>query len=77
MTGLAFYVRTRELLLARSLPVMVMTMRLDQVIADEFVAAGLPRQCFVTKYELMNVDSFLGKIRSTIETGKGQPELLD
>jgi CheY-like chemotaxis protein len=71
-TGLVFYNRNRDLLLARSLPVMVLTVRLDQGVVDEFVEAGLPRQCFATKYELRDVESFLGKIRSSIEAGKGQ-----
>lgn len=70
-TGLAFYNRNRDLLLARGLPVIVLTVRLDRAIQDEFVAAGLPGQCLVTKYELREVGAFLGKIRSTIGARKG------
>jgi CheY-like chemotaxis protein len=65
-TGLAFYIRNRDLLLARRLPVIVMTVRLDSAIAGEFVAAGLSERCFVTKFEMRHPKTFIEKIRSAI-----------
>jgi CheY-like chemotaxis protein len=61
-TGLAFYVKNRDLLLHLGVPVMVTTVRLDQRIIEEFVAAGLPRECFVTKYSVADPDILLEKI---------------
>src|SRR4029079_2191271 len=55
-TGLAFYKKNRDLMLRLGLPVMVMTVRIDQHIVDEFVAAGLPRECMFTKYSVRDPD---------------------
>lgn len=69
MTGLAFYVRNRDLLLTLRLPIMVMTVRFDQDILDEFVAVGLPPRCFVTKMVVRNPMALLEKVRSTLAAG--------
>lgn len=71
-TGLAFYIRNRDLFLTRRIEVIVMTVRIDQDIVDEFAAAGVPRRCMVTKFEVGSVVTFLQKIRSTLDADTGQ-----
>lgn len=65
-TGLVFYKVNRELLDRSSTQVLVMTVRMDSSIREEFVALGLPPHCFATKLELAYVDDFLNRIKSMI-----------
>jgi CheY-like chemotaxis protein len=65
-TGLIFYKHNREILRRSNTRIMVMTVRLDKAIMDEFVKAGLPSNAFATKYEMSDPISFLDKVRSTI-----------
>lgn len=61
-TGLAFYIRNKDVL-ARHGGLMVLTVRVDKQIRDEFVAAGLPLQSFVTKLELRDAKAFVAAVR--------------
>ena len=65
-TGLVFYEVNRSLLDAASTQVLVMTMRMDKDIFEEFVAAGLPETCISTKLEMSEVNTFIEKIESLI-----------
>ena len=66
-TGLVFYGRYRDELARRGIPLMVMTVRIDQGIQDEFVRAGLPANMFVRKFEVRDSDAFVDKIRSVLK----------
>lgn len=70
-TGLVFYTRNRELLRQRHVPVLVLSVRVDQTIREEFVNAGLPPECFATKYQVAQIERFLEKVRAAI--GGGSP----
>jgi len=65
-TGLAFYVKHRELLRERHTPVLVMTVRVDRSIENEFTLAGLPSDCFVTKTAMRRATMFIAKITSLV-----------
>ena len=64
--GLVFYRSNRDLLHANSTHVLVLTVRLDSAIRDEFITAGLPPDCFATKYEMKDAGRLLGMIRNLI-----------
>lgn len=70
-TGLRFYIQNGASLSDNKLPVLVLTVRLDKNIRDEFIAAGLPRDCFATKYDLRDISVFLKKITSLCGGGRG------
>lgn len=63
-TGLVFWKRNKEFLTSRGIPVLVCTVRLDEEIRDEFMAAGLHDENFATKYDLASPKYFLDKVRS-------------
>jgi len=66
-SGLIFYRRMRKKL-GDALPkVLVVTVRLDQGIMREFIEDGLPRERFVTKYEVRDTHDFLRKVQSALE----------
>jgi CheY-like chemotaxis protein len=65
-TGVVFYIINKELLQKARMQVLVMTVRLDKDIRDEFVNAGLPQNCFATKYELRDASVFLDRIKEMI-----------
>ena len=65
-TGLVFYNLNKKLLEESRMHVLVMTIRLDQGIRDEFIGAGLPRDCFATKFALRNMTAFLQTVQSLI-----------
>ena len=62
--GVMFYKRVKEVLDAKSTAVLVMTVRLDEAIHDEFKKAGLAEESFATKLALRKANSFLDKIDS-------------
>jgi CheY-like chemotaxis protein len=66
-TGLIFYKQNRETLQKTGTHVMVMTVRLDKAIMDEFIKAGLPSSAYATKYEMSEPTKFLDKVRSTLD----------
>jgi CheY-like chemotaxis protein len=61
-TGLAFYVRNKQRL-ERDGALMVFTVRVDKPIRDDFLAAGLPPQNFVTKLELRDAKALVAAVR--------------
>jgi hypothetical protein len=65
-TGYLFYLTNKELLEKSGMRVLVMTVRLDKTIMDEFVKAGLPRHNFATKYDLRDANDFLSKIQKLL-----------
>lgn len=65
-TGLVFYRRVKELLDDAQSKVLVMTVRLDESVKDEFIKAGLPNQNFATKFALRDAAVFLNKIKSVM-----------
>lgn len=60
--GLFFFKRLKSELEYAGTQVLVLTVRLDQRILDEFVEAGLPPLHFDTKYKLREVNVFLDRI---------------
>ena len=62
-TGLLFYRNYKELFRKAKTHVLVMTVRLDKPIMDEFIKAGLPSDRFATKYDLRDVGVFLEKVQ--------------
>jgi CheY-like chemotaxis protein len=65
-TGLILYRRLKRKL--EGAKVLVLTVRLDKAIEEEFFAAGLPRECFETKYTLREAGVFLDKVKSLLTT---------
>lgn len=68
-TGLVFYRRNRERLNAANTAVLIMTVRLDENVKNEFLESELPAGNFATKFALRDVNVFLEKIRSIIKKG--------
>jgi CheY-like chemotaxis protein len=65
-TGLLFYQRVRESLATSKTLVLVLTVRLDREILNEFLDAKLEKAGFATKFGLREVSKFLDKVRSLI-----------
>lgn len=65
-TGLTFYVRQRDCLAARDTPLLVLTSRIDENIAEKFKDAGLPGSQVVSKLAIREPASFLKVIRAAI-----------
>lgn len=65
-TGLIFYTLNKGLITSSGIKILVMTVRLDKSIMDEFVTAGLSPSCFATKYDLRDTTVFLAKIQSVL-----------
>jgi len=61
-TGLEFYKRRAKMLEDRML-VVVLTVRVDQSIRDEFLAAGLSPERFLTKMELNDARVFVAELK--------------
>jgi hypothetical protein len=55
-------------------PVLVMTVRLDQEILDEFVEGGLHREGFSTKFAIRDVTKFLTKVDNLLEAHPARAE---
>ena len=66
-TGLVFYLRKKQELDAVKTKVFVLTVRLDESVKDEFLAAGLPLTNFATKFALRDVSDFLKKIQAVMQ----------
>lgn len=66
-TGLLVYRNYKDLFRKAGTPVLVMTVRLDKPIMDEFIKAGLPSDRFATKYDLRDVNVFLEKVQSILD----------
>jgi DNA-binding response OmpR family regulator len=67
-TGLIFYKKNRDTLQKVGTRTIVMTVRLDKAIKDEFIKAGLPSDAFATKYEMSEPTNFLDKVGKTLES---------
>ncbi len=65
--GLLFYRRFAGLLARRGTKLLVLTVRVDPGIRREFLDAGLPAGCFVTKAEVRDTAVFLSKVGETLE----------
>jgi CheY-like chemotaxis protein len=75
-TGLLFYRRVRERLLASGTPAMVVTVRIDNEIVQAFVRAGLPANRFVTRYSVRNTKTLLTRldeVAGSVGTATGEP----
>ena len=59
--GVFFYKRIVGI---TKVPVLAMTVRLDETIRNEFKQAGLPEQAFTTKLSVRKIASFLDKVDS-------------
>jgi CheY-like chemotaxis protein len=64
--GLRFYERMKSLLEEKGTRVLVMTVRIDKAILDEFKRAGLSEEYFATKTALNEVSAFLEKVASVL-----------
>jgi len=65
-TGLLFYIKLKDVLKNAGTKIMVMTVRLDKAIMDEFIKAGLPPESYATKYEMSDPTLFLAKIQTVM-----------
>ena len=65
-TGLLLFKRVKARLEGNRIPVLVMTVRIDKGITKEFLDAGLPSSCFVTKMDLKETPDFLDRVRSLV-----------
>lgn len=65
-TGLVFYRLNKNLIESAGTRILVMTVRLDKSIMDEFISEGLPADRFATKYDLRDSSVFLAKIHSVL-----------
>ncbi len=61
-TGLVFYRRNKERLARNKTQTLILTVRLDKTILDEFLEEGLPRECFATKLNLRDIQAFLDRV---------------
>lgn len=75
-TGLVFYKLNKDLIDGSGTKMLVMTVRLDKSIMDEFVSAGLPADRFATKYDLRDSGVFLAKIHSALTESNPQSAQL-
>lgn len=62
-TGLVLYLQKKRELDAAKTKVFVFTVRLDESVKDEFIAADLPLTNFATKFALRDVADFLKKVQ--------------
>jgi DNA-binding NarL/FixJ family response regulator len=65
-TGLVFYQKHAELLQQAGTRVAVLTVRIDDAIRREFMAAGLPAGAFRTKLELRHAPRFVEFVTMTL-----------
>jgi CheY-like chemotaxis protein len=65
-TGLVFYRKHRYLFSGNGTRVLVLTVRLDKTIQEEFSKAALPPEWFSTKYELQDVNDLYEKVESIL-----------
>jgi len=65
-TGLLFYRRMKDELAKAGTQVLVMRIKLDKEILDEFVAEGIKPEHITTKFALRNVDVFCDKIKAIL-----------
>lgn len=61
-TGLIFYRRNKGKLAKAKTQTLVLTVRLDRGILDEFTAEGLPRDCFARKLDLREISVFVERV---------------
>lgn len=73
-TGLLFYRRMKAKLDQLKTPVLVMTVRLDSGILDEFVKAGLKPDNFCTKVALRERPVFIDKVKEVLSDHKVKKE---
>jgi CheY-like chemotaxis protein len=67
--GLLFYKRMKEILDQKKIAVLVMTVRLDEVIQNELIEAGLPTEAFITKLAVRRVNTFLEAVDLICQSG--------
>jgi Response regulator containing a CheY-like receiver domain and a GGDEF domain len=66
-TGVVFYQRNQKRLTSAKTKVLVLTVRLDRDVANDFFQAGLPRDCFTTKLALRDVRTLSMKVESVLK----------
>ncbi len=67
-TGLVFYRRMKERLKQHGTRVMVMTVRLDKGIQEEFKAEGLPENLYYTKMTLREIPLFIATVKELLNS---------
>jgi CheY-like chemotaxis protein len=65
-TGLIFYRRNKEQLRNSRTRTLVLTIRLDENVSEEFFQEGLPAACFATKLALRETPVFTRKVASLL-----------
>ena len=68
-TGLVFYKRLKSVLDERRIPVLVLTVRVDREIVNDFIAAGIEPEAVATKMELREADSLVARVRQLLRRG--------
>lgn len=72
ITGLAVWLQWRQRLEEKGTKVLVLTVRLDQTVKCEFVAAGLPADAFATKLDLSDTLKFVQRVEAILEIKENQ-----
>ena len=70
ITGLAFWKQWRQRLAEMSTKVLVLTVRLDRTIKQQFLAAALPIESFATKLQLREVSDFVKRVEQIASNDK-------
>jgi CheY-like chemotaxis protein len=70
-TGLVFYRRRKQKLNQAGTRVLVLTVRIDEDIAEQFISDGLPKECFATKFNLRETGAFLSRVKSLLPAARG------
>jgi CheY-like chemotaxis protein len=65
-TGLVFYRRNKEKMAKAQTQILVLTVRLDRSIMDEFRNEGLPPECYSTKMQLREIPIFLRRVETLV-----------
>jgi DNA-binding response OmpR family regulator len=65
-TGILFFGRMRDRLEESNTVVWVVTIRLEEAIRAEFIAMGLPPECFSTRLAIRERSIFIEKVRAVL-----------
>jgi len=70
VTGLAVWKQWSDRLSKNGTRTMVLTVRLDQNVRDEFITAQLPKDAFATKLDLRDTEKFVAHVNRVLGIGK-------
>jgi CheY-like chemotaxis protein len=70
VTGLAVWKQWSDRLSKNGTKTMVLTVRLDQNVKDEFIVAQLPKEAFATKLDLRDTEKFVAHVNRVLGIGQ-------